>query len=314
MADVARPYLILSLDGGGIRGALQARMLERLEAAMPFLHKVDLLAGSSIGGINALCLAAGATPTQLVELFTDRAKDIFAKRDWWDSIAGPADELFRADYDSDGIRKAMKSLVGDKTLDDLDKRVVITSFDLDNLDADSKSKATRVYKRRFWKVKIFHNYEGEGSDGAELAVDVGLRTSAAPTYFPSHQGYVDGGIVANNPALCALGRVVKAGVPQKDVVLLSLGTGSPPVYIEGGRLDWGIKQWAPYLLPMFMDGMVGLPDYICDQLLPKRYARVHPILPEDVALDGVDRLDDLFDWADDADLGPAIDLLSSLPA
>lgn len=307
-------YLILSLDGGGVRGALQARLVQRLENSIPFLHKVRLISGSSIGGINAMCLADGQDPATMLELYTKRAGRLFASRDWWDTIAGPTDELFRADYDNVGLKKELTSLFGKKTLSDLGKKVTITSFDLDNLDQQSKTTATRIYKRRFWKAKIFHNFEGEGSDGGQSVVDVGLRTSAAPTYFPSHQGYVDGGIVANNPSLCALGRAVKSGVQQDQIVVLSIGTGNIPIYVEGDRLDWGIKQWAPYLLPMFMDGMVGIPDYVCEQLLPNRYVRVQPQLSEDVPLDAADRIDELVEWANAVDLSAAIDLLASLPA
>jgi len=316
VSESQRPdcYLILSLDGGGVRGALQARIIQRLEETIPFLHKVQLVAGSSIGGINAMCLADGQDPADMLELYTKRAERIFAERDWWDTIAGPADELFRADYDNDGLKRELKTLFGNKTLGDLGKKVTVTSFDLDNLDRQSKATATRLYKRRLWKAKIFHNFEGEGSDGAQLIVDVGLRTSAAPTYFPSHQGYVDGGIVANNPSLCALGRAVKSGVSQGRIVVLSIGTGAIPIYVEGDRLDWGIKQWAPYLLPMFMDGMVGLPDYVCEQLLPNRYVRIQPQLSEDVPLDAAERVDELVEWADEVDLREAVELLASLPA
>jgi patatin-like phospholipase/acyl hydrolase len=314
MSESQSGYLILSLDGGGVRGAYQARIVERLEETFPFLHKTEMLAGSSIGGINAMGLAAGITPTEMVDLYKERTTDIFSKRDWWDSIAGPTDEVFRADYDNDGLKDVLEDYFGDRTLADLDKKVVITSFDLDNHDAQSKQSATRVYKRRFWKAKIFHNYDGVGNDGAQLVVDVGLRTSAAPTIFPSHQGFIDGGIVANNPSLCALGRAVKSGVPQDQIVVLSIGTGINATYIEGDRLDWGLKAWASSLMPMFMDGMVGLPDYICGQLLPNRYVRISPFLPEEVSLDDASRVDDLIGWADDVDLGPAIELLSSLPA
>lgn len=314
--ETQRPdaYLILSLDGGGVRGALQARILARLQEMLPFLHKIQLIAGSSIGGINGLCLAAGHTPDDLVGMYLTRGEDIFSKRDWWDSIAGPSDEFFRADYDNHGLIDVVGDMLEDKTLADLDKKVVVTSFDLDNQDADSRAKATRVYKRRFWKPKIFHNFDSVGSDRAELALDVALRTSAAPTFFPSHQGYIDGGIVANNPSMCCIGRAVKSGIPLERIVMLSVGTGTAPTYIEGDRLDWGYKQWVPRLLPLIMDGMVGIPDYVCEQLLPNRYVRIHPFLPEDVPLDGADRIDDLVEWADDVDLRKAIELLASLPA
>lgn len=306
-------YLILSLDGGGVRGVLQARLLERLEESMPFLHKVDLIAGSSIGGINALGLAAGISPTEMVEFYQRHTEDIFSKRDWWDSIAGPSDEVFRADYDNSDLQDVLEDYFGKKKLSDLEKKVVITSFDLDNHDEQTMGSTPITHQRRFWKAKIFHNYESPGNDGDQSVVDIGLRTSAAPTYFPSHQGYIDGGLVANNPSLCALGRAVKSGVRQDQIVILSVSAGFNATFIEGDRLDWGYKQWASYLFPMLMDGMVGIPDYVCDQLLPKRYARVHPFLPEDVALDDADRVDDLIEWANDVDLSKAIELLANLP-
>lgn len=314
--ETQRPdcYLILSLDGGGVRGALQARILDRLQQMMPFLDKVQMIAGSSIGAINGLCLAAGSAPQDLVGMYSTRGGEIFEKRDWWDTIAGPGDELYRANYDNDGLVSAVEDMLEEKTLSDLDKKVVVTAFDLDNLDEQSKANATRVYRRRHWKPKIFHNYDTEGNDGQELALDVALRTSAAPTYFPSHQGYIDGGIVANNPATCAIGRAVKSGIPLERIVMISIGTGTAPTYVEGDRLDWGYKQWVPKLLPLIMDGMVGIPDYICEQLLPNRYVRIHPFLPEEVELDDVDRIDDLIEWADDVDLRRAVELLASLPA
>jgi patatin-like phospholipase/acyl hydrolase len=56
-------YRILSLDGGGLRGLITARLLQRLDA-MPgiagWLGRADLLVGTSTGGILALGLAAGA--------------------------------------------------------------------------------------------------------------------------------------------------------------------------------------------------------------------------------------------------------------
>ena len=55
--------LILSLDGGGIRGAATARFLELVEAELQTSHAtnirncVDFYAGTSTGSIIALALA-----------------------------------------------------------------------------------------------------------------------------------------------------------------------------------------------------------------------------------------------------------------
>ena len=71
-------YRILSLDGGGIRGVLTARLLERLAAAHPeFLPSVDLFAGTSTGALLAVALAKGRTPAELVQLYRKNGPRIF---------------------------------------------------------------------------------------------------------------------------------------------------------------------------------------------------------------------------------------------
>ena len=90
-------------------------------------------------------------------------------------------------------------------------------------------------RRRTWKPKIFHNFEGPDSDGAQLAYKVGTYTSAAPTYFDTADGYIDGGVFASNPsdvrgsrrartrAICLADRA-----ELSQVRLFSFGTGRFP--------------------------------------------------------------------------------------
>src|SRR5476649_1962605 len=74
------PYRILALDGGGIRGLLTAVLLERLLKQNPnLLNNVNLIAGTSTGGILALGLANGMSPTQLRQLYYDKGHLIFDK-------------------------------------------------------------------------------------------------------------------------------------------------------------------------------------------------------------------------------------------
>jgi patatin-like phospholipase/acyl hydrolase len=79
---------VLSLDGGGFRGLVTARLIERLEERVPgFLSSVDLVAGTSGGGILALLLAAGYAPGDCERLCRHAAEHVF--RSSWTRALNP---------------------------------------------------------------------------------------------------------------------------------------------------------------------------------------------------------------------------------
>lgn len=295
------PYHILSLDGGGIRGVLTAGLLERLESAQPgWLAKVDLFAGTSTGGILALGLASGLSPTQARQLYEKLGTKVFEKN-ILRSITD-LNTLIGSDYSNQPLKEELTRQFGDMTLGELPKKVLISSFDLDYQPADP-------LKPHMWKAKFFQNFPGPGSDGDQKVVDVALRTSAAPTYFPIFQGYVDGGVVANNPSLCALAQALDAptgGRSLREINLLSVSTGLNPHSISEQNAEWGVVQWVPHLINLILEGSVGLADYQCRQLLGSRYLRLDPILPVEISLDKVDQIPLLKEIADNADISQAI--------
>ena len=72
-------YIILSLDGGGIRGITTLQLIKRIEARFPgFLASVDMFAGSSTGGITAAYLATGGTPEEAINVYVRMAPDLFS--------------------------------------------------------------------------------------------------------------------------------------------------------------------------------------------------------------------------------------------
>lgn len=295
-------YRVLALDGGGIRGLLTSRLLERLEAAQPgFLGSVDLFAGTSTGGILALALAAGLTPSEISGLYRDRGPDIFADDTLFDAL-GHADKLVIADYRNRALRDALVERFGERTLGDLPRNVVVTTFDLD-------SEVEWQPGLRSWKAKFFHNFPEESTDGLQTCVDVAMRTSAAPTFFPTWQGYVDGGVAANNPSMCGLAQALDpetGGQRLEDVALLSVGTGASPKWIEGADHDWGLVEWAPHLVGLLLDGVAGVADFQCRRILGDRYLRLDTVLPRPIGLDDVAAIDELEAIADDVELDPAI--------
>src|SRR3990172_6957786 len=291
-------FRILTLDGGGIRGIVTTVLLQRLSADKSlggWLDSVDLIAGTSTGGLLALGLAHGVDLQTLRELYETKGAQIFDDS-WLDNLVDLG-QVAGAQYDNKNLERELKRVLGPTTtLSQLTKKVLITSFDLDNESPDPK--------RRTWKPKVFHNFPGADSDGAELAYKVGLYTSAAPTYFPSVDGYVDGGVFANNPSMCALTQTQDARIRTRpaisEVVLLSLGTGTSLVYVPGKRLDWGFAQWVKPLISLMLDGVSGIADYQCQKILGDQYHRLAPVFPPGVSLplDAVKRVPDMIQFAE----------------
>lgn len=287
-------YNVLSLDGGGIRGLATVVLLERLVATPGLerlIEKADLVAGTSTGGLVALGIAHGLSLTTLRDLYVTKGETIFDDS-WLDDLVDLG-KLRGADYRTGPLRKELKRLFGELTLSKLKKKVLIPSFDLDNEDPASRS----------WKPKVFHNFPGKGTDAGEVAWKVGLYTSAAPTYFPSVDGFVDGGVYAGNPSMCALAQTQDSRYTPtpnlEQVRLLSLGTGTNLQYIAGAALDWGYVQWARPLIDLMLDGTAGIADYQCRQLLGERYHRLAPVFPPGVRvpLDDVERIPYLIEFA-----------------
>lgn len=288
---------ILSLDGGGLRGIFTAHLLSRLEDAAPgFLSRVDLFAGTSTGGLLALGLAAGMTPAQLVNLYRERGAEIFS-RPWWRVLLPGV-----AKYDGEGLQRVLEETFGTRTLGQLPRRVLVSAFDLDRWDG-----APPPGEHRVWKAKFFHNYPGPGTDAAAPVVKVARYTSAAPTFFPPVDGFVDGGVVANNPAVCAAAKAIKSGVRPEGVRVLSVGTGFNPKHLDG--TDRGLLGWAPHLVGIFMEGGVDVAHYQLTQFLGSRYHRLDRNLPREIELDDLKAVPELLELAETVDIRPAVAFL-----
>ena len=298
------PYHILTIDGGGIRGLLTTILLERLEAAVPgFLSRIDLFAGTSTGGILALGLASGVTPTAARGLYEEKGPFVFA-----DTLLDNVRDLgnaIGAQYGNANLKTVLTEYFGQKTLADLPKKVLISAFDLDN-------GADKPAPLRTWKPKFFHNYPGPESDGKERVVDVAMRTAAAPSFFPVYQGYADGGVFANNPSMAALAQALEpntGGQNLAEVSLLSLGTGRGNQFLTTQDADWGWAQWAPHIIDILLGGSSGVAEYECRQLLGARFHRLDPLLPESIGLGDVGKIPRLVEIAERVMLEATIDWL-----
>ncbi len=293
-------YRILSFDGGGIRAVVPAIVLGRLNEKLPgWFEETDLIAGSSSGGLLALCLAQGLDPRDIRNFFEKRGPRVFD--DSWRDDLFDIGKTVGAQYDARNLLRECRSILGDTTLGQLKRRVLVTAFDLDNESADPA--------KRKWKPKLFHNFPGRGNDRREQAYKVASYTCAAPTAFASIDGYIDGGVYANNPSMCALAqsqdaRYFRPPPLMKDVVLFSLGTGTSLKCVRGASLDWGYAQWARPVIEIIMDGVSGIADYECGKILKKNYHRLAPVFPPGTAIpmDAVRRIPELVRFAEGLDL------------
>ncbi len=299
-------YLILTCDGGGIRGLLSSLIMQKLSQELNIFGEnnkgIDLYAGTSTGGLIALGLANGNTIDSIVNLYlTDGAK-IFHPLSLQPGCllslppslkaTSSIEELIQVKYDDLGsisVQAVIKNFIpGDPSLGSLPNKVMVTTFQLDGGAS--------------WNPLIIDNLS-DATGALTQVYDAALSTSAAPVYFPPyfHPAFgwcSDGGLFANNPAPQAVARAVEIGVPLTNISLLSIGTGfssaSLPV-TKASRLCYGLDKWAYFeqsgptppfpLLNGIMDGVSATNDYVCSQLLGNRYLRINPVLPEAVALD-----------------------------
>lgn len=280
---MARRVRVLSLDGGGIRGLIPALVLESLEAraGKPIAELFDLITGTSTGAILALGLTLpgdNGRPRygagQIAELYVKRGREIFSRSVMKriSSLQGLNDEH----YGSEGIERVFRDLFGSVHLKDALVDVLIPAYEIERRQPflfrsryARKPPRDEVFDYPMWQVA--------------------RCTSAAPTYFEpykletpdgAHYALVDGGVYANNPAMCALVEI-KALMPEAEVELVSLGTGElcRPIPYEKAK-DWGLVGWARPILDVVFDGVSDTVDFQVAQLLKEHSHRFQARLEE----------------------------------
>lgn len=223
---------ILSLGGGGIKGAATAAYLAHLEEASGrrIADCFDLIAGTSTGGILAIALALGVAASDLVEFYIKEGPAIFPRDRPTAGISGFVARLRRSNYEADALHHALSQRLADRLLGEATTRLVIPSV---------QPARAEMYLFKTRHHPLFRQ------DHRMRAVDVALATSAAPTFFPQHvisgKGpFVDGGLWANNPVGVAVAEAVSyLGWEPDTLRVLSIETPQEPQVIpDSGLLAW----------------------------------------------------------------------------
>ncbi len=234
-------FQILSLSGGGFLGLYTIALLSSLEKhfGAPIAGKFDLLAGTSIGGVIALALAAEVPAESIQAAFEENGPSVFGKdpppRSWLLSTVSLKKRLFRSRYRADALRSTISAIVGaDTRIGDLRHPVIIPAVNL--------SKGTpQLFKTP--------HHETFKLDLHLSVVDVAMATSAAPTFFPlaqiNNSLFADGGLFANSPDMLALHEATHFfGQDEGNVAMLSVGTTTARfAFAHTSAPEFGIAQW-----------------------------------------------------------------------
>ncbi|WP_158927354.1 CBASS cGAMP-activated phospholipase [Acidisphaera sp. S103] len=237
-----RPFKILAIDGGGIRGILPASVLAELENR--FLNgrtvadHFDMIAGTSTGGIIALALAHGLTAREIQKFYVERGGLVFPPSNVLGRMWRWLRRLHRYAYDSGVLEQELLGIFGDTPLGDARTRLCIPSFE-------------GVHGEP-WIYKTPHHPDYR-KDRVERMVKVRLATSAAPTYYKAmpNNGYimVDGGLWANNPIMNAVTDALACyDVDRSQVRVLSLGCGETSFRVDPVKAVGGMFQWKGAIL------------------------------------------------------------------
>ncbi|XP_076913019.1 patatin-like protein 2 [Bidens hawaiensis] len=258
---------VLSIDGGGIRGLIPAIILDFLETQLKELEGddnvriadyFDVIAGTSTGGLITAMLTAPDenrrplfAAKEIKDFYLQKSHKIF-HQNWLvtklvKTICGPL-------YDGKYLRSSIRKKLKDTRLGDTLTDVVIPTFDI----------------RRLQPV-IFSSFEvNEKPYMNALLSDICIATSAAPTYLPPHYfetsrdkkphkfNLIDGGVVANNPTLIAMGEIAKQLIHKNQnfaepksldyqrYMVISIGTGEckpATKYTAYKASRWGLFGW-----------------------------------------------------------------------
>lgn len=235
--DVIDPVFVCSLYGGGYRGQLQFNFFQQFnqQYGIDLRERGTVFAGTSVGGFNILSfLAQGSTPNTYKYSWADvedaykRNGDIIFKRSWWQTHK-PLKGILSTIYQNKHLLGVLKSTFEETKFSEIgrkDQFLVIPARDM------RRSKSVYYFKSTLARQNVTDDY---------LAWQVGAATTAAPVYFGDveiksltgeRRVMRDGGTFKNNPVYRGyLEAKIALGVPDKDLVVASLGTGIPHTFI-----------------------------------------------------------------------------------
>lgn len=237
-----RPFRILALNGGGMRGVFVGVVASMLEALFgrPLYEVFDLIVGTSSGAIvgTGASLESGMPWKSRADETTEGIL-----------LYGDANVVHKRGYltgylsDTPRLETAYMRYVGEQTMAD----VVKTELGLCALDM-TVGRPVLITKDNYPALKIWQ----------------GVRASSAavpyfePMKLPDGHVMFDGGFVANNPAVFALAHAREKHGWERSYSILHIGSGRAPPPDLTGCERWTGVSLAKMMLETVSDRNNGL--------------------------------------------------------
>lgn len=171
------PFRILSLDGGGIRGIVAAKILANIENLInqPLKEYFDLIVGTSTGSIVAAAIATGRSSEEIVDFFKNKGSIIFPYQSLFSLKRIPLllkYGISAPKYSDKNLIQVLQEAFGNTRLFDIgtSPRLLVVSYD--------------TIERN---PIIFKSWRPDKPYGNVPLWEVCVSSASAPTYFPAHK-------------------------------------------------------------------------------------------------------------------------------
>jgi|TARA_B110000114_G_scaffold157429_1_gene171979 patatin-like phospholipase/acyl hydrolase len=252
--------LVLSLDGGGVRGLATVMFLKELEKASgkKIFDLFDFFIGTSTGGLNAMHLVVNEVEVSELESFWSQ-----------DNLAMSMQSSFwtknfilttKPKYNNNSKTELLEKYFGNKLISDSKKPIAVLAYDVENR-----------------KPRILSSYTDQ-----DIKVTSAINaTSAAPLYYPTVQiedgsWLIDGSVVSNNPCLIGYNEARKY-FKTDNIKVFSVGTGRHLKNLDGeDSSKWGPYGWLTNdIIGILLDSHAD--HEILDDLIGKDYLRINSV-------------------------------------
>jgi predicted acylesterase/phospholipase RssA len=182
-ARAASEVLGLVCEGGGAKGRWQGGFMARA-AELGLLKRVNVIAGTSVGGLNAC----------VISRYMDQSPNLQAVVDIWRGIRSNSD-IYNGEMPHDfmsGAKALLTGRLGGESLLDISPLRALVKKHLGGIQDFRIPTFTVTTDYATKSIRVL----GPGTPPEDMA----LATSAVPGAFPAHQAqFMDGGCVMNCP-------------------------------------------------------------------------------------------------------------------